>query len=231
MKRIFCCSLFLVLLFSFSVAKKKDVRQRVLLETSKGSITVALSDLTPLHRDNFLKLSRQGYFDGLLFHRIIEGFMIQGGDPDSRGAEASKVLGEGGPDYTLPAEIVYPELHHFRGALAAAREGDDTNPERRSSGSQFYIVWGKTCSSDMLAKAQAHLNEMTDGETVLTPDVRADYETRGGVPALDGQYTVFGEVVDGLKVVKEIQKVATDKNDRPLSDIKILKATVLDREK
>ena len=231
MKRILCCSLLLVVFLSLSFAKKKDTRQRVLLETSKGNITVALSDLTPLHRDNFLKLSREGYFDGLLFHRVIESFMIQCGDPDSRNAEAGKMLGDGGPDYTLPAEIAYPELHHFRGALAAAREGDDVNPERRSSGSQFYIVWGKTCSSDMLSKAQAHLNEMTDGEVQLTPDVRADYETRGGVPALDGQYTVFGEVVDGLKIVKEIQKVDTDKNDRPLSDVKILKATVLEREK
>ncbi|MEG1580322.1 MAG: peptidylprolyl isomerase [Bacteroidaceae bacterium] len=208
-------------------AKKKDTRQRVALETNKGTIVVALSDLTPLHRDNFIKLTQEGFFDGLLFHRVIEDFMIQGGDPDSKEAPTNKRLGEGGPNYTLPAEIHVPELYHHRGALAAAREGDDVNPERRSSGSQFYIVWGKTFSQRTIAEAQAQLDQMTAGEIRLTPDQCVDYETRGGTPHLDGQYTVFGEVVEGLHLIKAIQKVKTDRNDRPIEDVKIRKASLV----
>lgn len=208
-------------------ARRKDNRQRVRLETSMGNITVALSDLTPLHRDNFVKLAREGYFDGLLFHRVIKDFMIQGGAADSRGAQAGALTGERDVDYTLPAEIVYPELFHKRGALAAAREGDDVNPERRSSGAQFYIVWGHSFTPQKLAPLNAALREATDGQLEMNADVRNAYETVGGAPHLDGAYTVFGEVVDGLKVVRAIQKVHTDKNDRPEIDVVINHAEVL----
>lgn len=221
------CGLFLALTAVSATAKKKDSRAYVKLETSAGTIVVALSNQTPVHRDNFLKLTREGYYDGVLFHRVIENFMIQAGDPDSRGAAPGKKLGEGGPDYTLPAEIVWPDLFHYRGVLAAAREGDDVNPERRSSGSQFYIVWGKTFSTQRLSEVQATLHAQTDGVIQLDAEQRMVYETKGGTPHLDGQYTVFGEVVDGLKVVKAIQKVKTDNHNRPLEDVVIRKATVI----
>lgn len=218
----------LALLVSWpAAARRKETRQRVRLETSMGNITVALSDLTPRHRDNFVKLAREGYFDGLLFHRVIKDFMIQGGASDSRGAEAGAPVGERDVDYTLPAEIVYPELFHKRGALAAAREGDDVNPERRSSGAQFYIVWGRTFTPQKLAPFAASLREATDGRLQMNAEVRDAYETLGGTPHLDGAYTVFGEVVDGLKVVRAIQKVTTDRNDRPVVDVVINHAEVL----
>lgn len=204
--------------------KKKDDRPRVRLETSMGNITVALSNLTPLHRDNFLKLARQGYFDGLLFHRVIKDFMIQGGASDSKNAPAGAKVGEEDTGYTLPSEIVFPELYHKRGALAAAREGDSENPERRSSGGQFYIVWGKTFTPEKLAPFNAALREASDGQWEMTPDIKQAYELEGGTPHLDGAYTVFGEVVDGLKVVKAIQKVKTNGNDRPVTDVVILRA-------
>lgn len=207
--------------------KEKDKRAKVRIETSQGVVTVALFDETPIHRDNFLKLVREGYYDGLLFHRVIRDFMIQSGDPNSRNAAPGQKLGEGGPGYTLPAEIRWPDLYHYRGVLAAAREGDDANPERRSSGSQFYIVWGRKLPPLRLKQAQAQLDELTDGAIQMNEDQRNTYELEGGTPHLDGQYTIFGEVIDGLKIVKEIQKVQTDSNDRPLTDIFIRKATVI----
>ena len=140
-------------------AAKKERRSVVRLETTAGNIRIALSDLTPVHRDNFLILVEQGYYDGILFHRVIEDFMIQTGDPDSKGAPKDSLLGNGGPGYTLPAEIVFPELFHVRGSVAAAREGDDVNPEFRSSGSQFYIVWGRKLTPGGMKKAISHLNE------------------------------------------------------------------------
>ena len=158
---------------------------RLVISTTEGDITIRLYNDTPLHRDNFLRLAREGYYDGTLFHRVISDFMIQGGDPDSKGAPAGSVLGNGGPGYTIAAEF-RPWLLHRRGALAAAREGDDVNPERRSGGSQFYIVWGRT------------------------PE---------GTPHLDGAYTVFGYVEQGLDVVERILQQPTDANDRPLRDV------------
>lgn len=225
--RILTVAVALLVTISSSADKRKDTRTRVLIETTEGNITVALYDQTPVHRDNFVKLAKQGFYDGLLFHRVIRDFMIQGGDPDSRNASEGQLLGEGGPDYTLPAEIHYPELFHKRGALAAAREGDDVNPERRSSGSQFYIVWGKTFTASKMAEENARMLENSDGEIEIPEDIRNTYELDGGTPHLDAQYTVFGEVVEGLNVVKKIQKTKTDKNDRPVSDVKIIKATVL----
>ena len=217
------------------------------ISTSLGDIFVRLYDETPKHRDNFIKLAKEGYFDGTLFHRVIKDFMIQGGDPDSKGAPAGKNLGTGGPDYTIPAEFVYPQLFHKRGALSAARLGDEVNPERESSGSQFYIVWGKTYKKSELQQMErqmemqqeqtifnqlarenrdkilelrrnrdrAGLQELQDelvaetkaismekGKPTFTDEQREAYTTIGGTPFLDNQYTVFGEVTEGLDVVE-----------------------------
>ena len=225
-----------------------------------GDIIVRLYDETPKHRDNFIKLASEGYYNGTLFHRVIRDFMIQGGDPDSIGAPAGKMLGTGGPGYTIPAEIVYPKLFHKRGALSAARLGDDMNPERESSGSQFYIVWGQKYNAGQLKQMERQmqmqqeqavfdrlvaehraeiiqmrknrdrtsLQELQDrlnAETHaicqemekphLTPEQTEVYTTIGGTPHLDGQYTVFGEVVEGLDVVERIQSCETMRGDRP----------------
>ena len=235
---------------------------QVKIHTTLGDITVRLYDETPLHRDNFVKLVQEGYYDGTLFHRVIKDFMIQGGDPDSKGAPSDRMLGTGGPDYTIPAEIL-PQFVHKRGALAAARQGDEVNPERRSSGSQFYIVWGKAYNEGQLRQLDRQLemqalqtafnrlvNErradimqlrrnrdhaalqilQEELQTLATAEVKAHpvalsdhqrevYATIGGTPHLDGQYTVFGEVVEGLDVVGKIEQAATGRGDRPLEDI------------
>ena len=218
-------------LFNPPRPKAKVVR----LETNKGNIRIQLSDETPRHRDNFVRLASKGYFDGLLFHRVIKDFMIQAGDPDSRvtfNATADSViaspshdkpLGEGGPDYDIPAEFRLPWLYHVRGAVAAAREGDEVNPEQRSSGSQFYIVWGRSWGKTSLAKQKAALEEKG---IEMTADMWNDYLLKGGTPHLDGTYTVFGHVIDGMKVVRNIQEQPTDKNDRPLDDVIIKRAVV-----
>jgi len=226
MKRLFLLGLLLGLVGLVS-GKRKEGRSLVRLETTAGVIRVALFDETPLHRDNFLRLAERGFYDGTLFHRVIRNFMIQGGDPDSRQAPAGKVLGEGGPGYEIPAEIRLPDLYHWRGALAMAREGDDVNPERRSSGSQFYIVWGKSLTETALKTVRAAQQERYGEDVeIMTRDMYLDYQQRGGTPHLDGEYTVFGEVLDGLKVVKEIQKAETDTNDRPVQDVVLLRAVV-----
>ena len=204
-------------------AKKKEKRHVVRIETNVGNIRVALSPDTPLHSNNFLKLAREGFYNGTLFHRCIKDFMIQGGDPDSKGAEPGRLLGEGDVGYTIPAEFCLPYLYHWRGALAAAREPDDINPEKESSGCQFYIVYGKKQAAADIRKVRAMLEEKG---IELTPQMIDDYTMRGGTPHLDGQYTVFGEVIEGMEVVKNIQKVETDKNDRPLSDIVIRRMVV-----
>ena len=241
---------------------------KVKIETTLGDIIVRLYDETPIHRDNFVKLVKEGYYDGTLFHRVIRDFMIQGGDPDSKGAPAGKMLGVGGPDYTLEAEIK-DNLYHKRGALAAARQGDEVNPERRSSGSQFYIVWGQVYKENQLNQlgkqirmqkvqdvfndlAKAHrdeimqmrrernragLQELQDqliaeaenkvGKQGLTDQQMQLYSTVGGTPHLDGQYTVFGEVEEGLNVVEQIQNTATGRGDRPTNDID-MRMTIID---
>ena len=246
----------------------KFEHMKVKIETTLGDITVRLYDETPIHRDNFVKLVKEGYYDGTLFHRVIKDFMIQGGDPDSKGAPAGKMLGVGGPDYTLEAEIKN-NLYHKRGALAAARQGDEVNPERRSSGSQFYIVWGQVYKENQLnqlgkqirmqkvqdafndlAKARrdeimqmrrernrAGLQELQDqliaeaenkvGKQGLTDEQMQLYSTVGGTPHLDGQYTVFGEVEEGLNVVEQIQNTATGRADRPTNDID-MRMTIID---
>lgn len=173
---------------------------------------VELYDETPQHRDNFLKLAEEGYFDGLLFHRVIDGFMIQGGDPESRNAPSGKALGMGGPGYQVPAEF-NSKYVHLKGALAAARQGDQVNPEKKSSGSQFYIVQGKPVSESNL-----QLTEARNG-IQYTPEQKEEYMTIGGTPFLDQGYTVFGRVIDGLNVIDSIATVRTDSRDRPTEDV------------
>lgn len=199
----------------------------VVLHTTAGDIRVELDGRTPRHRDNFLKLAREGFFDSVLFHRVIAGFMIQSGDPDSRRAPAGTLLGEGDAGYELPAEIVYPTLGHTRGALAAARTPDNVNPKRRSSSSQFYIVWGKQLSDGELDRAQERVSAATGGRVTIPDSLRMCYKTLGGTPHLDGQYTVFGHVTEGLEVVDAIQRTQTDSLDRPLADVRILRAEVV----
>ncbi len=244
---------------------------KVKLETTMGDIVVELYDETPQHRDNFVKLVQEGYYDGVLFHRVIKDFMIQTGDGNSKTAGPDATLGDGDPGYTIPAEFVYPKYFHKRGALAAARTGDQVNPERRSSGSQFYIVTGKIYSSDELKmmtqrlatvkkqdifrrlvnenhaqietlqrnqdneglnELQNRLIQQTEAEAAQSPfsltDEQIDaYTSVGGTPHLDGQYTVFGQVIEGMDVVDKIQNAQTGRMDRPVSDIKIVKATIL----
>lgn len=184
-----------------------------------GRMVVALYNETPEHRDNFLKLVQEGFYDSLLFHRVIPGFMVQGGDPESRSAAPGQMLGNGGPGYTVPAEIV-PGLVHTKGALAAARQGDQVNPEKRSSGSQFYLVQGKPFQPnelDMVAqRASRHGTPVTYSE-----EQKETYATEGGAPHLDGSYTVFGEVVEGLDVIDRIAAVQRDGRDRPVSDVRM----------
>ena len=238
--------------------------------TTMGQIIVKLYNDTPLHRDNFIKLVKDGYYDGLLFHRVIDNFMIQTGDPDSKDAPAGKMLGSGSPDYTIEAEILYPRHYNKYGALAAARTGDQVNPERRSSGSQFYIVTGRKLSpqqfdnmiaqkhqerleqtfrslvaqnrdsiqalqqagdSEKLEELRQQLIRETEAKVdseVIPENIKNDYINYGGAPHLDGAYTVFGEVVKGMDIVEKIQKVETDAHDRPLEDVKIISAKVID---
>ena len=237
---------------------------KVKIQTTLGDIVVRLYDETPLHRDNFVKLVKEGYYDGTLFHRVIQDFMIQGGDPDSKGAPSGKQLGTGGPGYTVEAEI-RKDIFHKRGALAAARQGDEVNPERRSSGSQFYIVWGQVYNEGQLRQfsrqmemqqmqsvfnqlAMQHRDEimqyrrerntaaLQELQEKLAAEAKSKvqqdgggmsdeqlniYSTVGGTPHLDGQYTVFGEVEQGLDVVEMIQQTATARGDRPVDDIEM----------
>ena len=204
-------------------ARKKEKRSVVRMETTMGVVRIALSDQTPVHRDNFLRLVHSGFYDGLLFHRVISDFVIQAGDPYSRNEGCDSILGEGGPGYTLPAEIVFPDLYHIRGSVAAARESDDVNPDFRSSGSQFYIVWGKRMKPAELKKSMAYLEERG---VELDKFMISDYQVLGGTPHLDGAYTVFGNVIEGLDVVEAIQDTPTDAKDRPVADVRIVRATV-----
>lgn len=189
------------------------------LETTMGTIKIELYGDTPVHSNNFKKLVEEGFYDGILFHRVIDGFMIQTGDPESKTAKPGDHLGAGGPGYTLPAEIL-PQHFHKRGAIAAARTGDQGNPMRRSSGSQFYIVHGKTTSADQLKAYARYGFEFSDEQLEA-------YATVGGAPTLDAQYTVFGEVVEGMDVVDKIATADRDAADRPKTDIKIIKASVI----
>ena len=186
------------------------------IKTTQGDIVVRLYDETPLHRDNFVKLVSKGFYNDTLFHRVIKDFMIQGGDPESKSAPKGKMLGTGGTGYTIPAEIKVQQCIHKRGALCAARLGDEANPERESSGCQFYIVGGKVYKPETkrLSKEQ--------GTPHFTTEQTEAYTTIGGTPFLDGGYTVFGCVEQGLDVVEKIIGVKTDRNDRPVEDVKII---------
>lgn len=184
----------------------------VKISTPMGDMIAQLSDKTPKHKANFIKLAKEGFYDGLLFHRVIPGFMIQGGDPTSRDADQNKMLGGGGPGYTIPAEI-NDDLIHVRGALAAARTGDQVNPERKSSGSQFYIVGGREF-------AEENLNSILNQSSVdYTPEQIELYQKHGGTPFLDGQYTVFGFIIDGFDVIDKIAQVQRDSRDRPMENL------------
>ena len=181
------------------------------IETTLGTMTAILYDATPQHRDNFLKLAEDGFYDDLLFHRVINGFMVQGGDPKSRDAKSDQRLGSGGPGYQVPAEFV-DTLAHIKGALAAARTN---NPKKKSSGSQFYIVHGRPLSTQQLDMMEAQK------DIRYTPEQREIYTTQGGTPQLDQEYTVFGQVIEGFDVLDKIAAAATAPGDRPKEDIKM----------
>ena len=250
-----------------------DKETLVKIETTVGDIKVNLYNETPKHRDNFIKLVKDGMYEGTLFHRVIKDFMIQAGDPDSKNAPKGKMLGAGDVGYTIPAEFVYPKFFHKKGALSAARQGDNVNPKKESSGCQFYIVTGKVYNDSTLLSMESQMNEnkinvifntlaqkhmkeiykmrkandenglydlqeklfaeaqeiaAKQPEFHFTPEQIEAYTTVGGTPHLDGEYTVFGEVVEGMDVVDKIQQVKTDRSDRPEEDVKIIKATILD---
>jgi len=222
---IFCCQSMLLANPADTIVTRKDRKRDVLLETSAGRIQIRLSDSTPLHRDNFLKLVKMGYYKDILFHRVIKNFMIQAGDPDSRKAPAGKPLGNGGPGYTVPAEF-RPSLFHKKGVIAAAR---DNNPEKASSASQFYLTQGKVFTEAGLDSVETNRLKRK-----IPAAQRAVYTTLGGVPHLDQNYTVFGEVVKGLDVIDAIADVPTSKGadrDRPLTDVVILQAKLVKRKR
>jgi len=212
-----------------STIKKKDRKRDVQIQTTMGDIIIRLSDSTPLHRDNFLMLVKVGYYDSLLFHRVIQNFMIQGGDPNSKRAAASVPLGNGGPGYTVPAEF-RTTLFHRKGVIAAARMGDNVNPQKASSGSQFYIVQGKVFTDAGLDSVETF---RMNGRKIPRAQ-REVYKTIGGTPHLDQGYTVYGEVVKGLDVIDKIAAVQTSKaqdRDRPLQDVRIIKARLIKRKR
>lgn len=245
---------------------------KIEVATTAGNFTILLYGDTPKHRDNFLKLVKEGYYNGTLFHRVIKDFMIQAGDPDSRNAAPGQHLGAGGPDYKIDAEIVYPKHFHKRGALAAARQGDQVNPLKQSSGSQFYVVTGRKVSEGEMTQLENNLKnkqlqrifnnlalahrdsiiamqrngdsaglkalqdtliKQTEAEAAkqgtpaVTDEMRQAYTTVGGAPHLDGDYTVFGEVVSGMDVIEKIEKAETDRADRPKEDVRIISMKVL----
>lgn len=206
--------------------QQTEKRRTVRLETSKGVICLELYNETPRHRDNFLKLVESGFYNGLLFHRTISSFMIQSGDSLSRNAAKGEILGRSSGGNTIAHEILYPKFFHKRGALCAARRVGPSNPKRDSSGSQFYIVYGRRFNDTMLDEVQARMNMQSGGIIRLTEEVRQAYKSIGGAPHLDGEYTVFGEVTEGIDIVEKIQWADTDENDRPLEDIRIIKAEV-----
>ena len=254
--------------------ENKDMNEetKLKIETTAGDVIVKLYNETPKHRENFIKLAQNGTYEGTLFHRVIKDFMIQAGDPDSKDAPKGKMLGAGDVGYTVPAEFVYPKYFHKRGALSAARQGDQVNPEKASSGCQFYIVTGKVYTDSTLLNMETQMNNMrfnnafnalaakhakeiykmrrnNDQEGLMnlqdtliaqvekqmagqpefrfTPEQVKAYTTVGGTPHLDNEYTVFGEVVEGMDVVDKIQQMKTDRNDRPEEDVKIKKVEVL----
>jgi cyclophilin family peptidyl-prolyl cis-trans isomerase len=217
MKKIFIASIAVSLLLCGNICcqnERSESRTQVLILTDSGNMKFVLYDETKLHKENFIKLVKDGYFDDQLFHRLIRDFMIQGGDPNSKNAERGELLGQGGPGYTIPAEID-PKYFHKKGALAAARKGDDLNPSKESSGSQFFIVKGSLFTNDQL-------NFMVSEKmhAPFTVSETEAYTTIGGSPHLDGEYTVFGELIEGFEVLDKLMNVPADAYDRPLNDIR-----------
>lgn len=203
-----------------------DLKKDVQLVTDKGTVIIRLSDSTPLHRDNFLRLVQQRFYDSILFHRVINQFMVQAGDPNSKRADSTKPLGSGGPGYTVPAEI-RASMFHKKGVIAAARSGDNINPLRASSGSQFYLVQGKVFTDAGLDSVEAGRL----GGRKIPAAYREVYKTLGGSPHLDLSYTIFGEVVEGMAVIDSIAVTPTSKpSDKPLANIKIIKARLVKRK-
>ena len=227
-----------LLSFIFMVCVKME-SQHVLMQTSYGDVELKLYDETPLHKANFLKLVSEGFYDGVLFHRVIANFMIQGGDPMSKTAQPSDMLGNGDVGYTIPAEFCTPAIYHKKGVLAAARQGDAVNPKKESSGCQFYIVVGKVFTDDELDNLERGKKMKLSVDSALvqsghfesyykfTPEQREAYKTVGGTPHLDGEYTVFGEVVKGLDIIEKISVVQTGRMNRPIEDVKILKISII----
>jgi len=209
------------------VSQNDTTRREVLLQTSMGDIKVALYNETPLHRDNFIRLVGEGAYDGVLFHRVIKDFMIQTGDLGSKNAPKEGELEDTPEAYKIPAEIRYPTLFHKRGTVAAAREPDQVNPNHESSASQFYIVYGWDFNEAEIDLFQQKLDSISDGKVKMTPEVREAYLKYGGSPHLDGGYTVFGEVLQGMDVVERIQAVETGVANRPKEDVRIVKATII----
>ncbi len=230
MKRLTCitilCTTFLILVQCQSKSEKETF---VRITTTEGNIVVKLYDDTPLHKENFIKLVSDKTYQGVLFHRVIKNFMIQAGDPDSKNADKSKILGSGDLGYNIPAEIKFPKYYHKRGALAAARTGDDINPEKMSSSSQFYIVTGKVVTDSELDTFEKSINNrlLPQEPIKYSQEQRQTYKTFGGTPHLDGSYTVFGEVITGFEVLDKIQNQQTDQNDRPIKDVVIKKMKVI----
>lgn len=226
MTRLLTCMLiaFMAMSVPFIQAQAQEEKEiLVLIDTDMGKIKVKLYNDTPLHRDNFIKNVNDHLYDGLLFHRVIRQFMVQAGDINSKNASLDTHLGNGDPDYRIPAEIVYPKYFHKAGALCAARASDDVNPERESSASQFYIVTG-------LFYTEMELDKMEKEKNIkLTPEQREAYMQVGGRPDLDNQYTVFGEVIEGMKTVFKIQMTDTNAEDRPLKNIKIKSMKIVEK--
>ena len=253
-------------------AQSAEKETKVLIKTTAGDITIKLYNETPQHRDNFIKLVEEHFYDSILFHRVIKDFMVQAGDPESKNADKGVQLGAGGPGYTIPAEFVYPKYFHKRGALSAARQADQVNPERKSSGSQFYIVTGKKYGKYDLQDMEQQLRERQgqgifdrlvaqnidsimnmqmagDNEGIMrlqdelnakmnqilkeqgpfkfTQEQVDAYMSEGGTPFLDNDYTVFGEVIDGMKTVDKIESAGTDMSDRPRKDIRIITMEII----
>ncbi|HLP04261.1 MAG TPA: peptidylprolyl isomerase [Paludibacter sp.] len=261
--------IFITLMFAISCSGKNDACSHVRFKTNYGDIVVSLYPETSRHSENFTKLVKAGFYNGLLFHRVIADFMVQGGDPESKDALPDAMLGSGDVGYTVPAEFVYPRYYHKRGALAAARQGDNVNPLKASSGCQFFIVCGRVFTDGELDELERNIQQGAEAKLLgqlrfernaetgkyrqehnrrkldslnnwiraevkrrmlsrpvfkFTASQRADYKTIGGTPHLDGEYTVFGEVIEGMDVVEKISKTKTNEADRPLDDVKIIEA-------